>query len=180
MVYKSFESLLGHPITSYKPIKLSENESCSEHQTLFFTCKQEYILLCSIYPSVPAFTLEKLEVDVTQDGSPQFQDLGQYHLPHFPQFRLQPQSSNKTQIVSQKYTNTAQIVCEYFQSSSHNTWIYQSSTPLLAEICNYKMNFICNLIHVLLTGKGCNPKPLQKEVGHCFDPDESRVQLRWH
>ena len=78
----------------------------------------------------------------------------QYHLPHFPQFRLQPQSSNKTWIVSQKYTNTAQIVYEYFQSSSHNTWIYQSSTPLLAEICNYKMNFICNLIHVLLTGKG--------------------------
>ena len=109
-----------------------------------------------LYPSwsIPAFTLEKLEVDVTQDGSPQFQDLGQCHLPHFPQFRLQPQSSNKTWIVSQKYTNTAQIVYEYFQSSSHNTWIYQSSTPLLAEICNYKMNFICNLIHVLLTGKG--------------------------
>ena len=59
----------------------------------------------------------------------------------------------------------------------------QSSTPFLAEMCNYKMYFICNLIHVLLeslTGKGCNPKPWQKEVGHCLDQDESKVQLRWH
>ena len=41
--------------------------------------------------------LEKLEVDLT-DGSPQLQDLGPYHLPLLPQYRLQPlctQSSNK-------------------------------------------------------------------------------------
>ena len=43
-----------------------------------------------LYPSwsIPAFTLEKLQVDVTQDGSPQLQDLGQYHLPHFPHYGL--------------------------------------------------------------------------------------------
>ena len=42
------------------------------------------------------------------------------------------------------------IVHEYFQSSSNNYECGQSSTPFLTEICNYKMNFICNLIHVLL------------------------------
>jgi len=26
---------------------------------------------------------KRLKVDLTQDGSPQLQDLGQYHLPHF-------------------------------------------------------------------------------------------------
>ena len=30
-------------------------------------------------------------------------------------------------------------------------------------------------------GKGCNPKPWQKEVGHCLDQDGSRcMQLGWH
>jgi len=32
-----------------------------------------------------ALVMQKLEVDSTQIGSPQLQDLGQYHLPHFPQ-----------------------------------------------------------------------------------------------
>ena len=43
--------------------------------------------------------------------------------------------------------------------------------PLLAEICNYKMNFICNLIHILLESqmeKRCNPKQWQKEVDRCL------------
>ena len=32
-----------------------------------------------------------MEDDLTQDGSPQLQDLGQYHaLSRFPQYRLQP------------------------------------------------------------------------------------------
>ena len=45
----------------------------------------------------------KLEVDLTQDGSPQLQDLGQYHLPHFPLYRLQPL------VVYTKYINAHQM-----------------------------------------------------------------------
>ena len=46
----------------------------------------------------------------------------------------------------QRSTHSAWV----FQSSSNNTWIYQKFQPLLVEICNYEMNFICNLIHILL------------------------------
>ena len=37
---------------------------------------------------------KRLKVDLTQDGSPQLQDVGQYHLPHFPLCSY-TQSSNK-------------------------------------------------------------------------------------
>ena len=40
----------------------------------------------------------------------------------------------------------------------------QSPSPLLAQICNYELNFICNLIPAEM-----DPKPCQKEVGHCLD-----------
>ena len=55
------------------------------------------------------------------------------------------------------------------------TWICQS---FLAEICNWKMNFICNLIHVLLK-KGCNPKPWQQDVGYCLDPCQMNLECNW-
>ena len=42
--------------------------------------------------------------------------------------------------------------------------------------CNHKN--ISFAIHLLFT-KGCNTKPLQKEVDHHLDLDESRLQLRW-
>ena len=43
---------------------------------------------------------------------------------------------------------------------------------VIMQVGHYKMNFICNPIHVLLEpslDKGCNPKPWQKKVGHCLD-----------
>ena len=97
-IWQGCESLLGHPITSYKPIKLSENKSCSEHQTLFFTCKQEYILLCSIYPSVPEFTLEKMWrlINPTKMGHLSFRILANttFHIFHSLGYSLKVQDMN--------------------------------------------------------------------------------------
>ena len=46
---------------------------------------------------------------------------------------------------------------------------------LFGRICNYKINFICNLIHV------CQNKAWLEKVYLPWqkNPDESRVQLRW-
>jgi len=69
---------------------------------------------------------KKLEVDLTQDGSPQLQDLGQYHLPHFSitAFLYTKLQKGMSACSYTKYIcNTAQrftIVHEYFQSSSNN------------------------------------------------------------
>ena len=61
-----------------------------------------------------------------------------------------------------------------FQSSSNNTWIKPEFHPLLEEVCNNKMNFICKPSSLFARR---NPAPWQKEVGNHLELDESRQQL---
>ena len=84
-----------------------------------------------------------LVVDITQDGSPQLQALGQFHLPHFPQYKLQAFVALKgmnscTKVLSETLPRGAPIVHEYFRvhpiiHDTDSTPFFGRSMPLQNE-----------------------------------------------
>ena len=96
---------------------------------------------------------KKLEVDLTQDGLPQLQDLVLYHLLLLPQCRITDFVYSKVWILAlntaQKLSNSAWIVFRVHPRTHEKS---KSSTPF-----GTNMHFIWNPIHCFSLDKGLNP-----------------------
>jgi len=104
------------------------------------------------------------------------QNLSPYHLPLLPQCRVTAFCELKVPVRDEylyKYMNTARPLCmnisEFIQQ-----YMNVAGVPVLAQICNYKMNFICNIFARKLDWTLGQPKtmatPVVKGGGPLLEP----------